>query len=77
LANAGGVIVSYLEWVQDLQAFFWDEHEVNQRLQRIMERSFAEVWEHSQAEAVSMRLAAYLLAVDRVGQAVRARGIFP
>jgi glutamate dehydrogenase (NAD(P)+) len=77
LANAGGVVVSYLEWVQDLQAFFWDEAEVNQRLQRIMERSFAEVWEHSQKEAVSMRLAAYLLAVDRVGQAVRARGIFP
>jgi len=77
LANAGGVIVSYLEWVQDLQAFFWDEDEVNQRLWRIMERSFAEVWEHSQQEAVSMRLAAYLLAVDRVGQAVRARGIFP
>ncbi len=77
LANAGGVIVSYLEWVQDLQAFFWDENEVNQRLQRIMVRSFAEVWERSQEEGVSMRLAAYLLAVDRVAQAVRARGIFP
>jgi glutamate dehydrogenase (NAD(P)+) len=77
LANAGGVIVSYLEWVQDLQAFFWDEAEVNQRLKRIMERSFAEVWDHQQKEGVSMRLAAYLLAVDRVAQAVRARGIFP
>lgn len=77
LANAGGVVVSYLEWVQDLQAFFWDEAEVNQRLQTIMVRSFAEVWNRSQDEGVSMRLAAYLLAVDRVAQAVRARGIFP
>ncbi len=77
LANAGGVIVSYLEWVQDLQAFFWDEAEVNHRLEQIMVRSFAEVWDHSQREGVSLRLGAYLMAVDRVAQAVRSRGIFP
>ena len=77
LANAGGVVVSYFEWVQDLQCFFWDEDEVNQNLKRIMVRSFKEVWDFSQEQAVSLRLGAYMLAVDRVAGAVHARGIFP
>lgn len=77
LANAGGVVVSYFEWVQDLQCFFWDEDEVNQNLKRIMVRSFKEVWDFSQEQAVSLRLGAYMLAVDKVAGAVRARGIFP
>jgi len=77
LANAGGVVVSYFEWVQDLQCFFWDEEEVNSNLQRIMERSFKEVWDFSHEQGVSLRLGAYMLAVDRVAGAVRARGIFP
>jgi glutamate dehydrogenase (NAD(P)+) len=77
LANAGGVVVSYFEWVQDLQCFFWDEEEVNSNLKRIMERSFKEVWDFSQGQGVSLRLGAYMLAVDRVAGAVRARGIFP
>ena len=77
LANAGGVVVSYFEWVQDLQAFFWEEDEVNKNLHRIMVRSFKEVWDVSQKEAVPLRLAAYLLAVSRVAQSVRERGIFP
>jgi glutamate dehydrogenase (NAD(P)+) len=77
LANAGGVVVSYFEWVQDLQCFFWDENEVNQNLKRIMVRSFKEVWDFSQEQAVSLRLGAYMLAVDRVAGAVHARGIFP
>jgi glutamate dehydrogenase (NAD(P)+) len=77
LANAGGVVVSYFEWVQDLQCFFWDEDEVNRNLKRIMVRSFKEVWDFSQEQAVSLRLGAYMLAVDRVAGAVRARGIFP
>jgi glutamate dehydrogenase (NAD(P)+) len=77
LANAGGVVVSYFEWVQDLQCFFWDEEEVNRNLKRIMVRSFKEVWDFSQREEVSMRLGAYMLAVDRVAGAVQARGIFP
>jgi glutamate dehydrogenase (NAD(P)+) len=77
LANAGGVVVSYFEWVQDLQCFFWDENEVNQNLKRIMVRSFKEVWDFSQEQAVSLRMGAYMLAVDRVAGAVRARGIFP
>jgi glutamate dehydrogenase (NAD(P)+) len=77
LANAGGVVVSYFEWVQDLQCFFWDEDEVNRNLKRIMVRSFKEVWDFSQEQAVSLRMGAYMLAVDRVAGAVRARGIFP
>lgn len=77
LANAGGVVVSYLEWVQDLQALFWDEDEVNSKLKNIMVRSFDEVWNFSEAQEVPLRLGAYLLAVDRVAAAVKTRGVFP
>ena len=77
LANAGGVVVSYFEWVQDLQCFFWDETEVNHNLERIMVRSFKEVWDFSQEQKVPLRLGACMLAVDKVAGAVRARGIFP
>jgi len=77
LANAGGVTVSYFEWVQDLQEFFWSEEEVNSRLQNIICGSFEEVFKTHQKEDVDMRTAAYLLAVDRVAEAVRVRGIYP
>jgi glutamate dehydrogenase (NAD(P)+) len=77
LANAGGVVVSYLEWVQDLQVFFWDESEVNAKLQRIMVDSFRDVWEFSQAQQVPLRLGACMRAVDKVASAVRERGVFP
>ena len=77
LANAGGVVVSYFEWVQDLQCFFWDEAEVNDNLERILVRSFKEVWDFSQEQSVPLRLGAYMLAVDRVASAVSARGVFP
>jgi glutamate dehydrogenase (NAD(P)+) len=77
LANAGGVIVSYFEWVQDLQFFFWEEEEVNRNLERTMVRSFTDVWEFSQEQRVSLRLGAYMLAVDKVARAVHDRGIFP
>ena len=77
LANAGGVVVSYFEWVQDLQCYFWDEEEVKTNLKRIMRRSFDEVWEFSQEHNVPLRLGAYMLAVDRVAGAVQSRGIFP
>src|SRR5438128_9654278 len=77
LANAGGVTVSYFEWVQDLQEFFWDEHDINDRLQRIMLRAFDNVLRVSQEKKVMMRTAAYVLAVDKVAQATTIRGIYP
>ena len=77
LANAGGVVVSYLEWVQDLQRFFWEEEAVNQRLQTIMVRSMNDVWDYSQRSKVSLRLGAAMLAVHRVATAISTRGIFP
>jgi glutamate dehydrogenase (NAD(P)+) len=77
LANAGGVVVSYLEWVQDLQSYFWTEEEVNARLNQLMVSSFAAVWETSRAKGLTLRQAAYLLAVDRVASVVKTRGIFP
>jgi glutamate dehydrogenase (NAD(P)+) len=77
LANAGGVVVSYFEWVQGLQSFFWTEEEVNQRLQHVMEDAFHEVLEISQREKVDMREAAYMLAIGRVANAMMIRGIYP
>ncbi len=77
LANAGGVTVSYFEWVQDLQSFFWDEDEINHRLKRVMDNSFDAVYEKAQAMKVPMRLAANILAIERVAEATRLRGIYP
>ncbi len=77
LANAGGVVVSYFEWVQDLQRFFWNEDEVRRNLERIMVESFTRVWEFSQDRVVPLRLGAYMLAVQQVADAVRSRGVFP
>jgi glutamate dehydrogenase (NAD(P)+) len=77
LANTGGVIVSYLEWVQSMQSFFWDELEVNDYLQKVMSNAFAEVMRKSQHEKVDLRTAAYMLAIRRVVDAMALRGIFP
>jgi len=77
LCNAGGVTVSYFEWVQDLNRDQWSEAIVNAKLSEIMVRSFGEVLKMSLQENVDMRLAAYLLAVDRVASATALRGIYP
>lgn len=77
LANAGGVIVSYFEWVQGLQQFFWSEEEVNANLDRIMVRSFEAVEQIAQGRGVDLRTAALIKAIDRVAEAVLIRGIYP
>jgi glutamate dehydrogenase (NAD(P)+) len=77
LANAGGVIVSYFEWVQDLQFFFWEEDEVRERLHRVITRAYREVCALAEKENIPQRDAAMLLAVSRVVEATRARGIYP
>ena len=76
LANAGGVVVSYFEWVQGLQEYFWKETEVNAKLNDIVSRAFEETWETAQARGMPMRVAAYGLAVQRVAEAT-IRGIYP
>lgn len=77
LANAGGVVVSYFEWVQDLQNFFWEENEVNNKLTRIMRASFAAVEASRRAHKTDMRTAALVIGVKRVADATIRRGIFP
>ena len=77
LANAGGVIVSYFEWVQDLQAFFWEEEEINTKLHHVITRAFYDVLNTSVNRRIDMRTAAYVLAVQRVANASSVRGIYP
>ena len=77
LANAGGVVVSYFEWVQGLQEYFWSEEQVNAQLEAIVTRAFEEAWSLHEERKVSMRLAAYGLGVQRLADATRTRGLYP
>ena len=77
LANAGGVVVSYFEWVQGLQEYFWKEDEVNAKLNDIVVRAFEETWATRERFSTSMRMAAYGLAVQRVAEATTTRGLYP
>jgi len=76
LANAGGVTTSYFEWVQDRMGYFWTEAEVNQRLDSIMSESFNDVIAYAKAHSVNNRIAAYMLAIDRVAYTTKQRGIY-
>lgn len=77
LANAGGVVVSYFEWVQNIQSLTWDFDEINRTLEKIMIRAFNEVWEKMHAKGSTMRMGAYMVALERLAEAKRIRGIFP
>ena len=77
LANAGGVTVSYFEWVQDLQRFFWSEKEINNRLETIMTNAFQSVQAKADEQDTNLRMGAYLLAVARVAEATEIRGVYP
>ncbi len=77
LANAGGVVVSYFEWVQNIQSLMWDEDEVNKTLEKIMIKAFNEVWEKATEKNSTMRMGAYMVAIQRIVNAKQIRGIFP
>ncbi|MDR3552445.1 MAG: glutamate dehydrogenase, partial [Clostridia bacterium] len=77
LANSGGVVVSYFEWVQNIQSLTWDEEEVNRTLEKIMIRAFNEVWERTVGKKTTMRMGAYMVALQRIVEAKKIRGIFP
>jgi glutamate dehydrogenase (NAD(P)+) len=76
LANAGGVTTSYFEWVQDRMGYFWKESVVNERLENIMKESFEDVVRYAEAHNVNNRIAAYMLAIDRVAFTIKQRGIY-
>ncbi len=77
LANGGGVLVSYFEWVQDLQAFYWEEEQINERLENLMLKSYRDVLSLSEERGITMRQSALILGVQRVVQAIESRGIYP
>ena len=77
LANAGGVTVSYFEWVQDMQSYFWSEDEINARLRKIIVGAFTEVYDLAKKEKVGMRMAAFMVGIRRLGKAAALRGVYP
>ncbi|HEX5415009.1 MAG TPA: Glu/Leu/Phe/Val dehydrogenase [Chloroflexota bacterium] len=77
LANAGGVTVSYFEWVQDRESYFWEENEIYRRLDAIVLRAFDDIWSHAKDLGITLREAALMLAIDRVAKAVQVRGLYP
>lgn len=77
LCNAGGVVVSYFEWVQNIQSLTWDEDEVNSNLEKIMVKAFNQVWNLKKEKNVTPRMAAYMVALDRIAKAKKIRGVFP
>ena len=77
LANAGGVTVSYFEWVQDFSSFFWSEDEINARLVRIMQDAFAAIWQVAQQHGVTLRTATFIVACQRILHAREMRGLYP
>ena len=77
IANAGGVTVSYFEWVQDFSSFFWSEDEINERLVKIMKGAFASVWQVAEENKVSLRTATFIVACKRILHARDLRGLYP
>ena len=77
LANGGGVVVSYFEWVQDVQNYFWDEPQIDKNMQKILNRAFNKVYQFSKSEKVSMRAAAMAVSVKHLEKAMLLRGLYP
>jgi len=77
LANAGGVIVSYFEWVQNIQSLMWDEDEINRMLEKIIISAFNDVWKKAEEKKTTLRMGAYMVAIERLVKAKKIRGIFP